>query len=249
MMGLSLPGRIGAVLGGLILVFSGLVFMNGEPSSQDAPGPFGRTWSFSIQEGDIWAGPLWKRASFWGSPTDRHDWDFRVRYDLSDAPDGMGFKIIGLSDLSTRMNRVKLYGWSQAPSMTHEDSDRFVGSVGYDGDTRGVWVSAYAYRSGYGGISGSRDVAIPDSVGALSRRLGFIPDSSWAILGLKRGPTTTDYWFHVESWEADSSIHVSIPLTHRPSAVQERWSGFSHAGSGARQPRAPGTLRFEIAKR
>jgi hypothetical protein len=32
-------------------------------------------------------------------------------------------------------------------------------------------------------------------------------------------------------------------------AVQERWSGFTHAGSGARQPTAPGTLRLEMATR
>ncbi|NNE69075.1 MAG: hypothetical protein HKN29_01795 [Rhodothermales bacterium] len=242
-------GRIATGLGGLLVAATSLVFMGSDPPQDADPGPFGRVWSFSIKPGSQWAGPVLRRSLFWGSPTDRHDWDFRVRFDLSEVPDGMSFKIIGLSDLSGRMNRVKLYGWDEAPSIAHEDSDRFVGSVGYEGDTRGVWVSAYAYRAGYGGISGSRDVVIPDSIGPLSSRLGFIPDTTWAVLSLRRGQEAGEYWLHQESWPADSAAYVRIPMVYPPSAVQERWSGFTHAASGPSQPVSPGTLRFQIAKR
>ncbi|MBO6576250.1 MAG: hypothetical protein JJ896_08600 [Rhodothermales bacterium] len=242
---MSRIGIAGAGLAAVLLVVAGWV----ATPADEPDGPFGPVRAFTIDEGDIWAGPLRRRVRFWGTPTRRPAWDFRVRFHLADVPDGMSIKIIGLSDLTPRSNRVRLYGSEQTLSITHEDSDRFVGTVTTRDGVRGLQISAYAYRDGYGGISSSREVSIPDSLGPLTVPLGFLPDSTWGTLTLRRGPRTAEYALQVDGWPGDSTATASIPLVHRPSRLQERWSGFAHAGAGSSQPRAPATLRFEIAKR
>ncbi|MEM1094373.1 MAG: hypothetical protein AAGJ10_07190 [Bacteroidota bacterium] len=205
--------------------------------------PLGTDMTVTLRPGHEWAiaEPLWSAAWWRAGATVRRAVAIEAVFDVSGVPDSvrMGFKLFGLSDVTARTERMERYGCcDQLVTFGHEDSDRIVGSVGTHEGQRGVWLSAYAYRRGYGGISPSRGVTIPERwAGQLHQRLGFCADGEPCRLSVDRSGEVAVY----QLMRADGAVSsVEIPLAYPPSLLQKlEWS---HADAGPQQRTAPATL-------
>lgn len=102
---------------------------------------------FHIDKGKQWAGPWWRRLWYNTPPfTRRTSIRWRCSVDMSRCPIGTSIKLVGTWELWPLRNERE--HWSH---VTHEDSDRFVVARTEDG----LRVSAYGYRRGEGGVTGT----------------------------------------------------------------------------------------------
>ncbi len=169
---------------------------------------------------------------------------FRIRID--NLPDGAGGRLWGLADLTYRLNRVRRNGWSDLPSITHEDSDR----VTWEKRTNGkpfVVSSADRYRNGIGGATPaekSRNLGIPlsqviNSVSEDPNRPGW---TNVFVIKIDRSVFLCPIRFGSEKTTYNS---MTARRTHRPSILQDRFSSWPHVNNGPSQRSLPVDVEIE----
>lgn len=104
-------------------------------------------YDFTIRKGDQWPRWGWDRIRYNLPPlTCKTSFRWRCRVDMSRCPIGTSIKLCGTWELwPFRNEREHWTHW------THEDSDRLVVARTEDG----LRVSAYGYRRGEGGVTGT----------------------------------------------------------------------------------------------
>lgn len=201
--------------------------------------------SFQIPKGDVWAGNFFKRhRSDVSGLTTGSSWSWDFKLDMSDCPDGTTIKLCGVSTASPfRFNRVKLGGWEQLFSFTHEDSDRFLATK----SGNQIVLKTYVYRQGYGPATTmekapvrrfSEKAATVENGARFTLRVEYT--EGCADCGSNSKPRGTD--FHVEqpNLPVQTVFHRRV---RKPSFLKHKT--FAHA-KGYKQPVAPGNINITL---
>ncbi|NBC29363.1 MAG: hypothetical protein GVY29_05150 [Spirochaetes bacterium] len=199
--------------------------------------------------------------TFWRGFTKKRRVRMSWRFDLfGDLEKAVTLKLWGLSAVSARMHRVRrqMQGrvagtpWSrfvsavsEIPSLSHEDSFRFVGAVRDEHGKRPTFsISAYTYMAGLGAVA-------PFEVRSkvpwpIQKPLLTVAFGEWVTMEIDIKPDEIRY----RAYPGDMVLGendtpwFSVPAISPMALVYQK--NFVYAGGGPRQPHCPTDLGFRV---
>ena len=211
--------------------------------------------TYTIEKGTVRAANMWKRhtggrVSGLCTVPDRLEWDMSIT--MPGCPVGTHMKLCGLVYLTPTFERVKLGGWHELLSLSHENSDRVMAMK----TESGIKIRTYTYRDGHGPATEMKPNLHFEDLGTVKRgalfRLELVPNEvefdvpNHHSVGTYRGKRVVSTWrlFSLDK----TGGGTSVSLLGKADNVSRRPSRFGHYtfayAGGYKQPTAPGDINI-----